>query len=104
MIWDFNIYNRPDRGQLLENYIFIRLMEMHREEEIKFWRTGDQKEVDFVVTPAMGNSFALEVKFGSANLKTTKYNKFINTYPGIALKFISYMTENESDFIPAIKL
>ncbi len=99
-----NIYNRPDRGQLLENYIFIRLMEMHREEEIKFWRTGDQKEVDFVVTPAMGNSFALEVKFGSANLKTTKYNKFINTYPGIPLKFISYMTENESDFIPAIKL
>lgn len=99
-----DIYNRPDRGQLLENYIFIRLMEMHREEEIKFWRTGDQKEVDFVVTPAMGNSFALEVKFGSANLKTTKYNKFINTYPGIPLKFISYMTENESDFIPAIKL
>ena len=96
---------RADKGQLLENYVFIRLLEKYTEEEIKFWRTADQKEVDFVIHPAFESSFALEVKFSAANLKKKKYQKFIHTYPEIPLKFILYNTEGkDEDVLDILKL
>lgn len=99
-----DIHIRTDRGQLFENYIFIRLMELYREEDIKFWRTADQKEVDFVVNNIAGGSFAYEIKFGTGNLNKKKYSKFIQAYPEIPFKFITYEFEDDSDVIHAIKL
>lgn len=99
------ISTRPDRGQLLENYIFLRLMELYRDEDIKFWRTADQKEVDFIVSNISGTSSAYEIKFSGSNLKKKKYNKFIQSYPEIPLRFITYdLFEKDNDILPALKL
>ena len=100
-----NSFSRIDKGNLLENYILTRLLEKHNYDEIKFWRTTDQNEVDFVVIPLLGSSFALEVKFSSVNLKRSKYNQFIKTYPEIPIKFVSFTNEDEADdIISSIKL
>ncbi len=96
---------RQDRGQLLENYVFIRLLEIYREDNIRFWRTADQKEVDFVVNDHFGNSLAYEVKFGSNNLKKNKYNKFLQSYPDIPFRFITYdIVGDDPGLKPVIKL
>jgi len=73
------------------------LLENYREEEIKFWRTSDQKEIDFVITPLTGSPIALEVKFSAANLKKSKYRLFTNAYPDIPLKFVSYNNVTEEN-------
>lgn len=100
-----NSFSRIDKGNLLENYILTRLLEKHNFDEIKFWRTTDQNEVDFVVIPLLGSPFALEVKFSSVNLKGSKYNQFIKTYPEIPIKFVSFTNEGEADdIISSIKL
>ncbi len=97
---------RPDRGQLLENYVFIRLLEKHNEDEIKFWRTADKKEVDFVVTPQLTSPFALEVKFSAVTLKKKRYKSFTGEYPDIPLKFVTYDTDTgyDKEIVPAIKI
>jgi predicted AAA+ superfamily ATPase len=46
----YTIENREDKGQILENYTYIRLNELYSEDDIKFWRTTQQNEVDFIVT------------------------------------------------------
>lgn len=100
-----DICDRADKGQLLENYVFLRLLDIHKEEEIKFWRTADQKEVDFLVSPSLGSPFALEVKFNSLNIKKGKYNQFRRAYPDVPIKYVSYTNDEENnDIISAIKL
>jgi predicted AAA+ superfamily ATPase len=99
---DINI--RFDKGQLFENYIFLRLMQLYREDEIKFWRTADQKEVDFVVNPSTGTSMALEVKFSPNNLNKKKYNKFIQSYPDIPLTYVTYETNEIENASSVLKL
>jgi len=45
---------RIDKGMLLENYAFIRLRNMFDNDTIKFWRTADGNEVDFVIIQIPG--------------------------------------------------
>jgi hypothetical protein len=41
---------RPDKGVLLESYVFLRMQSMLKPNtEIKFWRTKDGDEVDFIL-------------------------------------------------------
>ncbi len=96
---------RLDKGSLLENYVLIRLLEKYNYDEIKFWRTADKNEVDFVVNPLLSPSFALEIKFSLSNLRRNSYNQFIKTYPEIPLKFVSFTIDDETDdTISSIKL
>ena len=53
--------------------------------KIKFWRTQDKKEIDFVV----GNE-AFEIKFNLREEKEGKYKQFKSFYPDIKLKFLTY--------------
>ena len=48
IIVDFD--HREDKGQLLENYGFLRLQEKFEEQQVKFWRTADKREIDFIVS------------------------------------------------------
>ncbi|MEZ4772408.1 MAG: ATP-binding protein [Bacteroidia bacterium] len=84
------IEQRADKGALLENYVYRRLTERFARDQIKFWRTSDGNEVDFVVeeTPLGGHS--VEVKFSSAEVNTSRYNKFVSTYPAFPLQFVSW--------------
>lgn len=79
------IENRLDRGAYLENVAFREfLRESGSLNKIKFWRTQDQKEVDFIV----GNE-AYEIKFSSERKKEKKYEKFKERYPDIKFSFLS---------------
>mgnify|MGYP001567118007 FL=1 len=76
---------RNDQGQLLENAVFRQLRERYELEKIKFWRTTDQKEIDFVV----GDQEALEVKHNVKNLKIKNWEYFLKIYPSFKLSIIS---------------
>ncbi len=86
---------RTDKGELLENYINIRLSELYEEEDIHFWRTSDHHEVDFVVRKNYSEAIAFEIKFSESQIKKKKYNTFIESYPEIPLKFMSYDTTDQ---------
>ena len=58
---------REDKGQLLENGLFRELLEKCDADEIKFWRTTQGHEVDFIIK----DKTAYEVK---ANPKSLKKN------------------------------
>ncbi|MEA1986155.1 MAG: ATP-binding protein [Candidatus Marinimicrobia bacterium] len=84
---DFNpLLIRADRGNLLENYLYLFFCSHYERDNIYYWRTQKKQEVDFVIE----ESKAYEVKFSDSSLKKSKYTLFKNTYPKIPLKFISF--------------
>jgi predicted AAA+ superfamily ATPase len=78
---------RADKGAVLENFSFRLLSERFEENQIKYWRTADGNEVDFVVETSYLKGFAVEIKFSEQEAKTSKYNKFIQNYPDFPLEF-----------------
>lgn len=80
------IEQRADKGMLLENYAFRKLLERHDPEQVRFWRTADGNEVDFVVETSFQNGFAVEVKFQEKETKLSKYKVFAAAYPDFPLK------------------
>ncbi|MBK6947458.1 MAG: ATP-binding protein [Haliscomenobacter sp.] len=81
---------RPDKGALLENYVFRRLTEQYATHQIKFWRTADGNEVDFVVEENAFGGKAVEVKFNPKEANLNKYQKFTSAYPQYPLSFQSW--------------
>jgi len=88
-----NFYDRDDRGQLLENGVFRQFLNQHDTEDIKFWRTRDKKEVDFVIEEKR----AFEVKTKSSNYNDEKYKLFLASYPQISLNYIVLEKEKQID-------
>lgn len=90
---DFSQFEtRNDKGQLLENAVFRQLLEEYDADEIKFWRTVDQKEIDFVA-----GDLAFEVKADSDKAKEKKYKLFLENYPDKKLSFVSI--DSKADFV-----
>jgi hypothetical protein len=83
--------DRDDLGQLLENAVFRQLKEKYNIEEIKYWRTIQQKEIDFIV----GENLAFEVKTQIKKVKTKDYQQFLDFYPQIKLSFV-FLSFNQS--------
>jgi len=80
------IEQRADKGVLLENYVFRKLLEKHESDQVKYWRTADGNEVDFVIETSFQKGFAVEVKYQENEGKLSKYKTFINTYPEFPLQ------------------
>ncbi len=80
------IINREDRGDLFENAVFRQLMENNYVDEIKFWRTTNQKEVDFIVN----ETHAYEVKYQIKSVKSSSYKYFLEHYPEIKFRFVVF--------------
>ncbi len=80
---------RPDQGILLENAVFRQLLENYSLEVIRFWRTTNQQEVDFVVN----ESQAFEVKLNPQRVRLRPYQYFQKKYPQIKLQLIGWETE-----------
>lgn len=78
---------RADKGIVLENLAFRLLSERYDQDQIKYWRTADGNEVDFVVETSYLKGFAVEVKFNEQEVKPNKYNKFSQNYPDFPLAF-----------------
>jgi len=81
---------RADKGSLLENFVYRRLSEKYAKDHIKFWRTADGNEVDFIVEENTKEGKAIEVKFNSQEVNIKKYKKFSEMYPKFPLQFYSW--------------
>ncbi len=80
------IEKRNDRGAYLENIVFKKFLKQTDSlDKIKFWRTQDKNEVDFII-----ENKAFEVKFNQASFRASKYKKFKQKYPEIELRLIAY--------------
>lgn len=87
---------RSDRGQIAENYAYIRLRQLYETDNIRFWRTNKGHEIDFIVLPDLSNNFALEIKYDDSKIKMSKYNVFNKAYPDIPLHFRSLQAKDET--------
>lgn len=76
---------RDDKGQLLENAVLRQLLEKYDESEIKFWRTIQKNEVDFILK----DKEALEVKVKPEQFKENNYKLFLENYKEIKLSVIA---------------
>lgn len=98
IISQFNgLENRDDAGALWENFIFTEMIKSasykERYANRYFWRTYDQKEIDFI-EEREGKLFAYEFKW---NDKAKPPKEFLETYPNAEFKTIN--KENYLDFI-----
>ena len=82
---------RQDVGNLYENFIFRKFMDRVDLDNIKFWRTQQQNEVDFI----WEGKYTYEVKFNITNFKYSKYKKFLNLYPEIDFNVIYHLGESQ---------
>lgn len=99
IIENFNpLENRNDAGMLWENFIIIERIKKQMYRSIfsnnYFWRTYDQKEIDWV-EEREGKLFGYEIKWG--NKKTKEPKIWRQTYPEAKFKIIN--RENYLDFI-----
>jgi predicted AAA+ superfamily ATPase len=79
------IYQRIDKGELIENYAFIRLREISGLDSLFFWRTAEGHEVDFVIRQSDNSGEAIEIKYNLDSFNPKKYNQFMTGYPSIPL-------------------
>jgi predicted AAA+ superfamily ATPase len=91
---------RPDKGMIWENTVFGLLCEKYNIDDICFWRTADDNEVDFVL-PNVEHPRAIECKYNAAQANISKYRKFVENYPDIPLSFCSFLPF-DSDFFRKI--
>jgi predicted AAA+ superfamily ATPase len=95
-----DVETRMDRGELIENYVFIRLRDSYLKEDVRFWRTADGNEVDFVVSTEFQKGFAIECKFDGNSFSRSKYKKFEEAYPNFPLRLKSYKSaDNENSLL-----
>jgi hypothetical protein len=87
------IEQRADKGALLENYVYRSLSDRLNRDQIKFWRTADGNEVDFVLEESNKGGKAIEVKFNEAEANAKKYKKFTELYPNYPVQFFSWRGE-----------
>ncbi|MBI2596532.1 ATP-binding protein [Candidatus Daviesbacteria bacterium] len=99
VISNFNPINlRDDIGKLWENFLIIERIKKQQYQKLYannyFWRTWEQKEVDFV-EEREGQLFGYEFKYSAAKDRLPR--DFLNTYPGSDLSVVN--TENYLDFV-----
>jgi len=91
---------RTDLGDIWENVYFRLLADRYDMDDINYWRTADQNEVDFVL-PHIEQPFAVEAKYSETSVKPSKYKKFMENYPDIPLHF-AWMEPFNEDFFRKI--
>ena len=92
---------REDKGQILENALFKELLKSYDFEEIKFWRTTQKQEVDFVIKEEQ----AYEVKIDPESFRKTKYKSFLESYPEIKFSIVCFDSAKKGiENIPIIEV
>ncbi len=86
---NFKVFElREDKGALLENAVFRQLLERYVMDEIRFWRTTQGHEIDFVVS----DKEAFEVKVRRSGFREGHYSSFYKHYPEVAFNVVSMET------------
>jgi len=93
------VQDRMDKDQLVENYIYTRLRTLYPENMIKYWRTADGNEVDFVMADGDLKGRAVEVKFFAKEFKQTKYKKFVKEYEDLPIEVRAFQAESNDQNI-----
>ncbi len=91
------IIDRDDAGYILENAVYRQLLENKDAEEIRYWRTADQKEIDFIIE---GEKRAYEIKFNPKKRRLNKYQLFLTAYPKFKLDFVSFKGKIDQALYP----
>lgn len=95
---DFSLPSfRTDRGQLWENMVYRLLAEAHGFDSIKYWRTANGNEVDFICHSGEEPA-AIEVKYDKSQINKKKYKVFEEAYPDIRLSFLWMQPFDEEFF------
>ena len=81
--------DRFDKGQLLENYFFLRFIEKYDAEQVFFWQTSTGQEVDFVIRETLTKGQAFEIKWAESKIAPNKYTFFKEAHPEFPLQFLS---------------
>jgi uncharacterized protein len=80
------VFQRPDKGEIIENFVFIRLREKIGLDSLFYWRTADGHEIDFIVRESLEEGYAIEVKYDYSTFNQGKFKKFTEAYPGFLLE------------------
>lgn len=99
VISNFNdLSSRDDAGKLWENFLVVERLKKQAYKNIftnnYFWRTWDQKEIDWV-EEREGKLFGFEFKYSPSKLKKPK--EFLDSYPNSSLTTVS--KDNYLEFI-----
>jgi predicted AAA+ superfamily ATPase len=70
----------------LENIVWREFLFQYGFDNIKYWRTSQDNEVDFIIE----DKLAYEVKFNKNLIREKKYESFREKYPNIPLEFITF--------------
>ena len=87
---DFSdVNNRPDKGALLESFVFLHLNQwLEPNMEIKFWRTKDGGEVDFILLKNR-KPILIEIKSKLTKAEVPKgLKRFLNRYTNVKNAFV----------------
>lgn len=90
------IENRIDKGAILENFIYKALINNYEKDMVKYWRTADGDEVDFVVD-SIHSQFAIEAKYNYKQFNPKKHSRFTKYYPDIPIYCKAYLSDKNSD-------
>ncbi|PKN90870.1 MAG: AAA family ATPase [Chloroflexi bacterium HGW-Chloroflexi-6] len=101
LVQNFNpLHLRQDVGQLWENYLMMERRKANqvasRSANTYFWRTYDQKEIDYIEERG-GKLYGYEFKWGGKAMPRKTSSEFMETYPGSELATIS--PENFEAFV-----
>ncbi|MHA7131584.1 ATP-binding protein [Algoriphagus namhaensis] len=91
------IHLRGDKGELWEQVFFRHLADQVALDEIRFWRTVDGREVDFVL-PLTHPPQAYETKYDGKLIKEARYKSFKENYPTIEFRFQNLQPWSEDFF------
>ena len=83
---------RADKGKILETAVFRSLLESYYSDQIRFWRTQDGKEVDFVIPD---HKKAYEVKYSASTFKLSRTKTFREQYTDIDIKCVAVVSESD---------
>jgi len=93
LLKDFKPFiGRTDNGQILENVVYKELLKNYEGEDVKFWRTVQKQEIDFVA----GGKFAYEVKVNPKKFKPGNFKTFASLYPEIKFFIVSFDKQDEA--------
>lgn len=93
---------RIDKGMMIENYAFIRLRARFDYDMIKFWRTADGNEVDFVIAQTPESGIAIEIKSDETQFNPARYRKFVEEYPRFELHVRALVAKNNRNSLLAL--
>jgi hypothetical protein len=81
---DFTLRN--DKCPFLESLAFRQFLDRFQLDDIKFWRTQDKNELDFVIQDRL----AFEAKVTPEHFSLFKYSNFMSKNPNIPINVVTY--------------